>query len=131
MNKSGPVREFEELLARYNRAFYDRDLVALRALYVPDAEVPYFDNHADCDSTDLETHLEKVATFLETGDIKPLLTENIRAFVHGEAACVVAKVRYSSKPVPGVRASFFLERHAAAWRIRHIHFSQDPNETRT
>ena len=125
------MQEFEELLERYNRAFHDRDLAALRALYVPDVEVPYFDNHAGCDSTDLETHLEKVATFLETGNLMPLLVENVRAFVHGDAACVVATIRYSAEPMPGVRASFFLERHATAWRIRHIHFSQDPNETPT
>ena len=121
----------EELLARYNRALYDRDLAALRALYVPDVEVPCFDNHAGCDSTDLETHLEKVATFFETGDIVPMLVENVRAFVRGDAARVVATVRYSAEPVPGVRASFFPERHATAWRIRHIHFSQEPNETST
>ena len=131
MTESGRMQEFEELLLRYNRAFYNRELAALRALYVPDVEVTYFDNHADCDSTDLETHLEKVATFLETGDIMPLLVENVRAFVHGDAACVVATVRYSAEPVPGVRASFLLERHVTAWRIRHIHFSQDPNETST
>ena len=116
MSESRPIQDFEELLARYNRAFYDRDLAALRVLYVPDVEVPYFDNHADCDSTDIETHLEKVSTFFETGDIVPPLVENVRAFVHGDAACVsacvVATVRYSAEPVPGVRASFFLERHA-------------------
>ena len=131
MTESGRIQEFEELLARYNRAFYDRDLAALRSLYVPDVEVPYFDNHADCDSNDLEAHLERVGRFFETGDIVPLLVENVRAFVHGDAACVVATVRYSAEPVPGVRASFFLERHVTAWRIRHIHFSQDPNETST
>ena len=79
MTESGRIQEFEELLERYNRAFYDRDLAALRALYVPDVEVPYFDNHTDCDSTDLESHLDKVATFFETGDIVPLLVENVRA----------------------------------------------------
>ena len=131
MTESGQIQEFEDLLARYNRAFYDRDLAAPRALYVPDVGVPYFDNHPDGDSTDLETHLEKVATFFETGDIVPLLVENVRAFVHGDAACVVATVRYSAEPVPGVRASFFLERHVTAWRIRHIHLSQNPNETST
>ncbi|MDE0456759.1 MAG: nuclear transport factor 2 family protein [Chromatiales bacterium] len=131
MAESGRIQELEELLARYNRAFYERDLAALRALYVPDVEVPYFDNHADGDSTDLQTHLKKVETFFETGDIVPLLVENVRAFVHGDAACVVATVRYSTAPVPGVRASFFLERHTTAWRIRHIHFSQDPNEAST
>ena len=101
MNKTGPLQEFEELLAQYNRAFHDRDLAALRALYVPDVEVPYFDNHAGCDSTNFQMHLERVATFLETGNVMPILVEN-------------------------VRASFFPERHAAAWWIRHIHFSQDP-----
>lgn len=131
MNETGPQQEFEELLARYNSAFHERDLAALRALYVPDVHVPYFDNHAGCDSTDLDTHLEKVAMFLETGDVMPLLIENVRAFVHGDAACVVATFRYSAEPAPGVRASFFLERHATAWLIRHIHFSQDPNETHT
>ncbi|MYG25578.1 MAG: nuclear transport factor 2 family protein [Boseongicola sp. SB0677_bin_26] len=125
---SGKIQEFEELLTRYNRAFCDRDLAALRALDVPDDEVPYFDNHADCDSGDLETHLQKVATFFETGDIVPMLVENVRAFVHGGAACVVATFRYSAEPVPGVRASFFLKRHGPAWRIRHVHFSRDPNE---
>ena len=131
MTESGQIQEFEELLARYNRALYDRDLAALRALYVPDVEVHYFDNHADCDSTDLGTPLERVATFFETGDIVPLLVENVRAFVHRDAACVVATVRYSAEPVPGVRASLFLERHVTAWRIPHIHFSQNPNETAT
>ena len=122
MTESGRMQEFEELLARYNRAFYDRDLAALRALYVPDVEVPYFDNHAGGDSTDLETHLEKVATFFETGDIVPLLVENVRAFVHGDAACLVATVRYSAEPVPGARASFFLERYADAYRLQMDRF---------
>ena len=31
---------------------------------------------------DIETHLDNVATFFETGDIVPLLLENVRAFVH-------------------------------------------------
>ena len=89
---------------------------------MPDVEVPYFDNHTDGDATDLEAHLERVAAFFETGDITSLLVENVRAFVHGDAAHVVATVRYSAEPVPGVRASFFVERHATTWRIRHIHF---------
>ena len=130
MTESGRVQEFEELLARYNRAFYDRDLVALRALYVPDVEVPYFDNHADGDSTDLETHLEKVGAFFETGDItRRCWSRTCEHSSMGMPRAWSPTVRYSAEPVPGVRASFFLERHATAWRIRHIHFSQDPNET--
>ena len=41
---------------------------------------------------------------------------------------MVITVRYSSNPQPGVRASFFLEKHSGQWKIRHIHFSTDPNE---
>lgn len=96
LTASGRIQEFVDLLARCNRAFYDRDWVALRALYVPDVEMPYFDNHADGDSTNLATHLKKVETFFERGDIVPLLVKDVRDFVHGDAACVVATVRYST-----------------------------------
>ncbi len=123
------MKEFEELLARYNQCFYERNIEALRALYVPDNKVVYFDNHADCDSTNLETHLEQVTNFFQAGPVVPLVSENLRVFPQGDAACMVVKLRYKNKPTPGVRASFFLERHSGAWKIRHIHFSQDPNET--
>ena len=122
------MRSFEELLSRYNRCFYERDLEALRALYVPDGEVPYFDNHANCDSTTLDAHLANVANFFRSGNVVPLVSEDLRVFVRGEAACMVAKIRYVDKPAPGVRASFFLERYEGEWKIRHIHFSEDPNE---
>ena len=125
------MKEFEQLLSRYNQCFYERDLEALRALYIPDNEVPYFDNHANCDSSDLETHLENVANFFRSGNLVPLVSEDLRVFPRGEAACMVLKVRYKNKPSQGVRTSFFLERHDGEWKIRHIHFSQDPNEPST
>lgn len=125
------MQEFEQLLSRYNQCFYQRDLEALRALYVPDSEVLYFDNHVGGDSQDLETHLTHVANFFRTGNIVPLISTDLRVFPHGEAACMVVMLRYRNKPAPGVRASFFLEKHDGEWKIRHIHFSADPNETST
>ncbi|MGR3275800.1 nuclear transport factor 2 family protein [Acaryochloris marina NIES-2412] len=57
-----------------------------------------------------------------------LSTEGIHVFQTQDAACVIAKVRYSNQPQPGVRSTFFLERDQQDWKIRHIHFSTDPNE---
>ena len=123
-----PRAQLGELLERYNQAFYQRDLEALRALYVSDGEVPYFDNHAGCDSPDLADHLCKVAAFLAGGEVEPLAIEGVRFFVHGDAGCVVATVRYTGRPAPRVRGSFFVERRGQAWKIRHVHFSDDPND---
>ncbi len=122
------MNEFEELISRYNQCFYEHDLEGLRELYVPDGEVLYFDNHANCDSINLETHLQNVANFFRFGNVVPLVSEDLRVFLQGEAGCLVVKFRYQNNPIPAVRASFFVERHQGVWKIRHIHFSQDPNE---
>ncbi len=121
--------EFEQLLRRYNQCFYDRDIAALRDMYVADGNVIYFDNHAKCDSSEIEAHLIKVKEFFDTGSIVELLSENLTVYQFGDAACMVVKIRYSNNPQPSVRASFFLEKHSRQWKIRHIHFSNDPNET--
>ncbi|KAI9134699.1 nuclear transport factor 2 family protein [Acaryochloris sp. CCMEE 5410] len=122
------LEEFEQFLRQYNQCFYDRNLAALRNLYVDDGQITYFDNHAGCDATDLDHHLQQVSQFFATGTIVELVTEGMHVFQVGEAACVIAKVRYSNQPRPGVRSTFFLERDQHAWKIRHIHFSTDPNE---
>ena len=119
---------FKALLEAYHQCFYDRNLDALRALYVADENVIYFDNHADCDSRLLADHLEKVKTFFETGSIVRLDYEDITVYEYKESAFLVTTVRYSNRPRPGVRASFFLEKQQNDWKIRHIHYSSDPNE---
>ncbi|MDJ0592270.1 MAG: nuclear transport factor 2 family protein [Pleurocapsa sp. MO_226.B13] len=129
--KTDNLEKFEQLLKRYNQCFYDRNIESLRNMYVPDGEVIYFDNHANCDSCDLETHLSKVKDFFDSGIIVELLSEKLTVYQFGDAACMVVKVRYSNNPQPGVRASFFLEKYFWEWKIRHIHFSTDPNEVKT
>lgn len=55
------ITEFEQFLLRYNQCFYDRNLVALRNLYIEDGNITYFDNHSGGDSTDLDHHLQQVS----------------------------------------------------------------------
>ena len=88
-----------------------------------DGNVIYFDNHANCDPSEIEIHLTKLKEFFDNGSIVELLSENLVVYQVGDAACMVVTVRYSSNPKPGVRASFFLEKYSGQWKIRHIHFS--------
>jgi hypothetical protein len=125
---------FRALLEAYNRCFYDRDLAALGALYASDGELPYFDNHPGCDSTTLRAHLEKVGAFFargkptESGGVEPLLIEKLTVFADVASAVMTVTLPYASRPKPGVRSTFVLQREDAGWRIRHVHFSFDPNE---
>ena len=111
------LEEFEHLLKQYNQCFYERDIESLRNMYVPDGNVIYFDNHANCDSSEIEVHLSKVKEFFDNGSIVELLSENLAVYQVGDAACMVVTVRYSSNPQPGVRASFFMERRSGQWKI--------------
>lgn len=129
--KTDSLKDFVQLLKQYNQCFYDRDIESLRNMYTADGDVIYFDNHADCDSADIEIPLAKVKDFFASGTIVELLTENLRVYQFGYAACLITTVRYSSNPQPAVRASFFLEKHLLQWKIRHIYFPTDPNEVRT
>ena len=123
------VAEFESLLAEYDDCFFERDIERLRSLYVADGDVIYFDNHADCDSADLEDHIAKLKHFFDTGTIEELASEDLTVFRHGSSACVLIKYRYPSRPTPCVRSTYYLERHDDLWKIRHIHASFDPNES--
>lgn len=48
------LEEFEQLLKQYNQCFYARDIESLRKMYVADGQVIYFDNDADCDSSQMK-----------------------------------------------------------------------------
>ena len=48
-------------------------------------------------------------------------------FVRDRAACAIALIRYATRPESPIRATFYLESHEELWRIRHVHFSEDPN----
>ena len=122
------IEKFKKFLNEYNDCFYQRDLERLKKLYVPDGDIVFFDNHENCDSNNLEDHLLKVRKFFETGNIEKLLSEDMVVYQHEKCACLLIKLRYSSKPKPCVRTTFYLENHDNQWKIRHIHCSFDPNE---
>jgi hypothetical protein len=122
------IQPFEMIIDRYERAFHDRDLAAFRALHVHDGRLVFFDNHAGCDSSSYLDHEARVRAFFESGAIVGLLRESLRVFVAGEMACMTAVHRYSTRPTPGVRTTYVLEREEGEWRIRHMHHSFDPND---
>ena len=122
------IRPFKSFMDEYDQSFYIRNIDKFRSLHVSDNGVVFFDNHANCDSDTYEDHEAKVANFFKNGEIGNLIRENVRVFVTGDMACITAMLRYSSKPHPGVRTTYVLERDSGAWKIRHMHHSFDPNE---
>ncbi|MCW3490484.1 Cif family virulence factor [Dethiobacter alkaliphilus] len=122
------LQEFEDFLGSYNECWYKKDLSELRKMHAQDGDIIYFDNHKDCDSFDIDDHLKKVKHFFETGNIVNLLYENMIVYEKNNSACIIVTLRYSDKPKPGVRSTYYLEKEEMSWRIRHIHYSFDPNE---
>jgi ketosteroid isomerase-like protein len=122
------LKIFESIIDEYSTCFYERDIERLKNLYVSDGDIIYFDNHANCDSIDLEDHLKKVGDFFRSGNIEELISEDFVVFRHGQGACMLIKYRYPSHPKPCARTTYYLELHNDQWKIRHIHCSFDPNE---
>lgn len=114
------------LLEDYNQCFYQRDLKALQRLYVDEGPFVYFDNHADCDALSLPAHLQQVQHFFESGEIVSLQTEVLALSFYGDSGLLVARVGYGASSPCNVRLSLFAEKHAESWKIRHLHYSQDP-----
>ena len=127
--------EFRRILESYNQCFYQRDLEALRRMYAEERRMIYFDNHADCDTEELDAHLDAVGRFFregkktESGDVEPVAIENLTVYCSDAAAFATAVFRYQSAPRPGVRATFAFAAREGGWRILHIHFSFDPSES--
>lgn len=128
--KNNELKPFVELLNKYNQCFYDRDIDKLKKLYIED-NVIYFDNHKGADSYHLNDHLEKVYNFFKTETIFNLSYEDLIVFKNDKSACMTAKLRYSIKPYPGIRSTFYLVKKKSNWKIMHIHCSFDPNEYNT
>ncbi|MDJ0756290.1 MAG: nuclear transport factor 2 family protein [Ardenticatenaceae bacterium] len=129
MKTNTRIKPFADLLDRYNQCFYDRDIESLRAMYVTDGVVPFFDNHLGCDSHNVQNHLDLVSDFFAKGEVVELIRENFQVFTAGNGACLTLILRYATNPTPGVRTTMFLEREDSGWKIRHVHHSNDPNET--
>ena len=122
------LKIFQSIIDEYSSCFYERDIERLKNLYVPDGDIIYFDNHADCDSIGLEDHLKRIGDFVGSDSVEELSSEDFIVFRHGQAACMLIKYRYPSRPTPSVRTTYYLELHNVQWKIRHIHCSFDPNE---
>lgn len=122
------VDEFSALIDACNRCFYNRDIAALKRLYVADGDVRYFESHAGCDSLTLTDHLGKVEACFRSGAVEPLPVQDLAAHQAGDGACVSLVLRYRSRPRPGVRTALYLDRERGAWRTRHAHHSFDPNQ---
>lgn len=120
--------DYRAFIDQYNDCFYRRDIDALRDMYSSDGDIIYFDNHSLCDSYNLENHIEKVGKFIESGDVEKLQYEILRVFDTTSSVCLIVKFIYPSNPVPSVRTTFYLERTGTQLKIRHLHYSFDPNE---
>lgn len=100
----------------------------LRSLYVDSGPFTYFDNHAFCDAINLEDHLRKIEEFFHSGsDIPGLDTEVLSVMGSGHVACITAITRYKGKAdLPPVRLTLIAEQIGTEWKIRHLHYSNQP-----
>lgn len=123
------------VLEAYNQCFYNRDIEALKAMYVDAAEFVFWDNHPDCDSASFDDHVAKVGKFFdigkntESGDVEILIVESPRVQLLGETAVLTSTLRYKSAPKPGVRSTFVVRLDGGEWKIAHVHYSFDPSES--
>ena len=124
---------FVNFLDSYNECFYNRDIERLRDFYDTEANVLiYFDNHKDNDTFTVEKHLELVFEFFtkgkqtESGDVEPLIIEDLYVFNQEESACLCFMAKYKSFPEPAVRSTLYLECKDDKWKIIHAHYSFQP-----
>ncbi|AZV58048.1 nuclear transport factor 2 family protein [Clostridium sp. AWRP] len=126
---------FINFLNDYNECFYNKDLVGLKEFYdTKDNVLIYFDNHKNNDTYTLKEHLELISNFFEkgksteSGEVEPLIIENLNVFHKGETACLCFISKYKSFPVPEVRSTLYLEYMDNKWKIIHAHFSFQPEK---
>lgn len=135
MERKNNDNTFIKFLNAYNECFYNKDLVGLKEFYDSKGNVLiYFDNHKNNDTYSLEEHLQLISDFFkkgkstESGEVEPLIIENLNVFHKGEAACLCFISKYKSFPVPAVRSTLYLECMDDRWKIIHAHFSFQPEK---
>jgi hypothetical protein len=126
---------FIDFLNSYNECFYQKDIEKLKKFYDSNNNMLiYFDNHKNNDTYDLEQHLNLLSDFFkngkktETGDVEPLIIENLNIFHKEKAACLCYIARYKSFPEPAVRCTLYLECLDNEWKIIHVHCSFQPDK---
>lgn len=120
-------------LNAYNECWYNKDLEKLKEFYDYENDVLiYFDNHSNNDTYTVEGHMSLISDFFkngkstESGDIEPLIIENMNTFHKDNTACLCYIAKYQSCPVPAVRSTLYLEWIDKEWKIIHAHYSFQP-----
>lgn len=126
---------FVNFLDSYNECFYNKDIEQLKDFYDNETNVLiYFDNHKGNDTFTVAEHLALISDFFtkgkqtESGDVEPLIIENLKVFHKVDAACLSFISKYKSFPVPAVRSTLYLEKQNDSWKIVHAHFSFQPKQ---
>lgn len=126
---------FVDFLNSYNECFYQKDIEKLKRFYdSKNNRLIYFDNHPHHDTYTLEQHLNLLSDFFkngkatESGDVEPLIIENLNVFHREKAACLCFIARYKSFPDPAVRCTYYLECLENEWKIIHAHGSFEPDK---
>lgn len=126
---------FIDFLNSYNECFYCKDIEKLKRFYDSKNNILiYFDNHKNNDTYDLEQHLNLLVDFFnngkitESGDVEPLIIEDLNIFHKEKTACVCFISKYKSFPDPAVRSTLYLERLEGEWKIIHAHYSFQPDK---
>jgi ketosteroid isomerase-like protein len=123
-----------DFIKSYTESWYTKDIEKVRPFYSDNNdELVYFDNHKDKDTYTVDDHLALLSDFFrhgkdtESGGVEELLMENIVSFKSGNSACVCIYASYKSFPKPAVRSTLYLEKDNDAWRIKHAHYSFEPD----
>ncbi|OPZ87797.1 MAG: hypothetical protein BWY74_03312 [Firmicutes bacterium ADurb.Bin419] len=126
---------FIDFLNAYNECFYEKDIDKLKRFYdLQNNRLIYIDNHKNNDTYNLEQHLNLLSDFFkngkktESGDVEPLIIENLNIFHKEKAACLFYIARYKSFPDPTVRCTLYLECIDNEWKIVHVHCSFTPDK---
>ena len=135
MQHNNTDKFFTDFLDNYDQAFYDKDINKLKKFYDSTSDVlVYFDNHKNNDTYCLDEHLRLISDFFEngksteSGEVEPLIIENLHMFHKTDSACLCFIARYKSFPVPAVRATMYLECVDNEWKIMHVHCSFEPEK---
>lgn len=133
--KSDVQKMFIDFLNSYNECFYLKDIEKLKRFYNTTNNILiYFDNHKNNDTYDLEQHLILLTDFFEngktteSGDVEPLIIENLNIFHKENTACLCFISKYISFPDPVVRSTLYLELMDNEWKIVHAHYSFQPDK---
>ena len=130
--KNKETKEIIEFIHSYNECFYKKDIEKLKLFY--DDKLIYFDNHKNNDTYNLNDHLNLLSDFFkngkntESGNVEPLIIENMNIFNKNNAACICFIAKYKSFPDPAIRCTYYIEKTNGKWKILHSHGSFQPDK---